>query len=57
MKRKSMIPSEDRMLVWISKRTHRILKIEAARTDTTIGDLADNAITSYYNSIVNKTKI
>lgn len=46
-----MISSSDKMLVWISKHAHRILKMEAARTDTTIGDLADIAISSYYRKI------
>ena len=51
MKSKSMVPRSGKMLIWISKDTHKLLEIDAAKHGGTIGDLVDVAITSYYRSI------
>jgi len=53
MRSKSMTTSSDKMLVWIDKDVHRLLKIDVAKLGegATIGELASIAIRSYYRSI------
>lgn len=51
MRSKSMTSSADRMLVWIDKDVHTTLKIDAAKTGGSIGELASIAIRGYYRTI------
>lgn len=48
MRSKSMTACADKMLVWIEKDTHQILKLDAAKTGMKISALADIAIKRYY---------
>jgi hypothetical protein len=58
MRSKSMTSSADKMLVWIDKDVHRLLKIDVATIGkgATIGELASIAIRSYYHKITRETE-
>lgn len=56
MRSKSMSSSSGKMLIWIDKDVHKLLKFDSVRTEATIGELASVAIRSYYRSITREKK-
>lgn len=51
MRSKSMSSSSGKMLIWVDKDVHKLLKFDSVKTEATIGELASVAIRSYYRSI------
>lgn len=48
---KSKTSCADKMLVWIDRDVHKILRKDAFETETTIGNLASIAIREYYRKM------